>query len=423
MAAAIPKCSACESVDCPETYCIECEQLYCHKCSRVHRRQKATRSHSLVDITNISNDFDRSIVRHKCNACDDSETVNGLCLVCFELFCEDCIKRHKALKATLNHNVIAAHLLKADDLVSVHESEADGDKYSVAKSHRSDASSAQVQIGKGPYSGVFTHEFMSSAKSDKEVTSVRGIAILTNGYIVVADYKNRSLKLFNKDLTFVSAKDMKDEPRGMAYILPDDQVAVTFSDKKEVRLFKFESNKIRTHKSFKMKEKPFSIGYHKNYLAIEVGEGDDGAIHIVDINGKQRAVIPGFTRSYGQFTGNTIRLALDYAKELVFVCDVVKERVHCLNFLGTLKWSVHVESPRGIILHEDHLFIASSESHKIYQMSADDGVLYMLFDEDNRIKRPRYIAFQPKLKTLAVEIDGNHIKLYSIMSGSESTEL
>ena len=253
------------------------------------------------------------------------------------------------------------------------------------------------------------------------MTRVRGISILADGRIVVADYKNRSLKLFNKDLNFVTAKDVKDDPRGMAYIHPDDQVAVTFSDKKEVRLYRIDSNKIRTNKSFKMKEKPYSIAYHKNCLAVEIGEGDDGAIFIVDTNGKERRVIPGFKRSYGQFTGNTIRLAMDYTKELVFVVDLVKERIHCLNFLGTMVWSVQVPSPRGIVLHNDILFIASSESNKVFQMSAVDGVLYQLLDEDNRIKRPRYIAFQPSLKKLAVEIDGNHIKLYSIMSSSMSS--
>ncbi|XP_071169240.1 tripartite motif-containing protein 3-like [Mytilus edulis] len=319
------------------------------------------------------------------------------------------------LKATKGHIAISAKQLARDETMSFISDSHSGvvETRTHVVSHVQQLVQAQVQVEKGQYSGTFKHEFMCSAPGDKEVTRVRGIAILSDGRIVVADYKNRSLKLFNSELRFETVKYIKEDPRGMA-TSANDFVVVTIADKKEIRIYKFEKNKIRTHKTIKVVDKPYSIACDKDHFAVELGEGDDGTIRIYDQNIREMCVIPGNTRSFGQFTGNTLRLALDYTKQVIFVADVVKESVHCVDFHGGLIWTVNVRSPRGIVFHNSILFVASNDAHRINQMNAIDGLVYALLDEDNRIKRPRYIAYNANLRKLAVEIDSNHIKLYSI---------
>ncbi|XP_063414739.1 uncharacterized protein LOC134696739 [Mytilus trossulus] len=411
MEAASTACDGCEKDEKVESFCVNCEQLYCLECTGYHMKCKATRSHVLLDASHLDKDISHASTDVQCgNECGEQGVI--LCLDCKQLLCDNCTQKHARLKATKEHNAITAKQLARDETASLTSFGAYSERTSIV-SRPKELVHAQVQVEKGPYSGMFAHEFMSSAPGDKEVTRVRGIVILSDGRIIVADYKNRSLKLYSSELKFEMAKDIKEDPRGMA-ASANDFVVVTIADKKEIKIYKVEHNKIRTHKTIKVKEKPYSIGYNKDHFAVEHGEGEDGTIRIYDQNIREMCVIPGNTRHFGQFTGNTIRLALDYTKQVIFVVDIVKDSVHCVDFKGGLIWTVKVGSPRGIVFHNNILFVASSAEHKIIQMNAVDGLVYSMLDEDNRIKRPRYIAYNPDLRKLAVEIDGNHIKLYNI---------
>ena len=315
---------------------------------------------------------------------------------------------HSTVKATKQHFVIPAREMNKEETESVIS-----DSQTQIHKLMSACSLAQVSVEKGKYIGTYSNDLMSSAPADKEVTRVRGLAILTDGRIVVADYKNKSLKLFNAKLQFIISKNLKEDPRGMVGT-SNDLVAVTIADKKEIRLYRLENAKIKRSITHKMREKPFSIAFNKERFVVEHGEGEDGTIRIYDTSFKELYIIPGHQRAFGQFTGNTIRLAMDFAREKVFVVDIAREKVHCVNFKGQMIWTVKVLSPRGIIIHEDTLFVSSSEPNMVLQMNALDGYVYQLIDEQHRVKRPRYIAYQSKLKQLAVDIDGNHIKFYSI---------
>lgn len=414
MATVSKVCDGCDEVtETLEVYCANCDQAFCHDCTLYHRKLKSTRIHILVDASHDITDLNLSSVNANCGN-DCGEPAVSLCIDCKQLLCTNCTNKHSSLKATKHHIAIAAKQLPIDETISVVSDRqcVSSNRRSLAfTQHRDDSFQAQVQDN-GPFRGQFANELMSSAPADKEVTRVRGIAILSDGKIVVADYKNRSLKLFKRDLKFEMARELKDDPRGIAST-PNDLIAVTIADKKEIRIFRID-NKIRTYKTFKVKEKPYSIAYHKEHFAVESGEGEDGAIRIYELGGKELFVIPGNTRSFGQFTGNTIRLALDFVKKTVFVVDIVNESIHSVDFKGNLCWSVKVRSPRGIVMFNNILFVASSEVNRIYQMNTTDGLIYHLLDEDSRVKRPRYIAYQPELKILAAEIDGNHVKLYNI---------
>ncbi|XP_063420501.1 uncharacterized protein LOC134705707 [Mytilus trossulus] len=411
MAAAPNVCDGCTKDGKVESFCVNCEQLYCQECTVYHMKCKVTRSHILMDASNVDTYNAHSSIDVKCgNECGEQAVV--LCLDCKQLLCNDCSEKHSMLKATKGHNTITAKQLVREETASLSSDCVYSEQTSVI-SHPQELVHAQVQVEKGPHSGTFLHEFMSSAPGDKELTRVRGIVLLFDGRIIIADYKNRSLKLFSREMKFEMAKDIKDDPRGMvasAY----DNVIVTFADKKEIRIYEIENKKIRTKKKVNVKEKPYSIAYNKDHFAVEHGEGEDGTIRIYDQHIREIFIIPGSTRSFGQFTGNTIRLALDLSKYVIFVVDIAKELVHCVDFKGGLIWTVKVGSPRGIVFHNNMLFVASSTENKIIQMNAVDGIVYSMLDEDNRIRRPRYIAYNPDSKKMAVEIDGNHIKLYNI---------
>jgi hypothetical protein len=107
-----------------------------------------------------------------------------------------------------------------------------------------------------------------------------------------------------------------------------------FIHKLEVRRFKINETLIVPLKCFKVKEKPFSISFSKNTLAIEIGEGSNGSIIVTDMDGDQLKKISGNRRHFGMFTGNTIRLAHDHDAGCLYVVDISKEYVNCVDYEG-----------------------------------------------------------------------------------------
>lgn len=419
MASASFQCDGCFQQIPHSSFCATCEQLFCPDCTRFHMKSKATRLHILVDTSNQGRDFTECKNLNCGNNC--RELALSLCLGCKQILCTSCNQRHSKLKATKDHVYIAIQTICTGDAIS--ESFDSGSTDNASKGKLSKISpnqnSTQVEGDSGPFEGTLVKDFISAAPRDTEVTRVRGLVLLRDGKCVVADYKNRSLKLFSTAGNFEMSKDLKEDPRGIA-ITANDFIAVTIADKKEIKIFRVENNKIRSHKTFKLKEKPYSITCNMETFAVETGEGEDGAIRIYNTSGKELHVLPGYTRSFGQFTGNTIRLAYDHSSSTIFVADVVKEAIHSVNSKNDVIWTRHLKSPRGAVLFQKVLFVASIDDNKIYQMNASNGLIYNLLDVVYGISRPRYITFQPSLNLLAVESDGNQIKTYKLMPVSST---
>ncbi|VDI79663.1 Hypothetical predicted protein [Mytilus galloprovincialis] len=263
------------------------------------------------------------------------------------------------------------------------------------------------------YKASFFRQIPSTVAGDKHVTGIRGMVIFEDGRLIVIDSKNRCLKIFSPPwFDFVLRHSFSDEPRGVT-ISGKDEVAITFPDKREVRRFSINTeNKVSTQKTFEVREKPFSISHSKETFAIEMGEGKDGCIIITDMDGNLKNLISGIRRNFGQFTGNTIRLAHDHKTSTVFIVDLVNECVNSVNYEGNIKWTIKVNSPRDLDLHEDVLFVASKSDNSVVQMRADDGHITQLLTTKDDINQPRFIWHQPQAKKLAVEVGGNVVNMY-----------
>lgn len=263
------------------------------------------------------------------------------------------------------------------------------------------------------YKGRIITERPSTAPGETAMTRIRGMTFLLDGRLVVIDSKNKCLKVFKPEwYELLTKKELTDEPRGIAAV-SQDEVVITFADKKEVRIYKMDKvNNLWKARSFGMKDKPFSISYSRRSFAIELGEGDDGEIAVTDFNGNITHLVRGQSSSFGQFTGNTIRLVHDNDKKLVFIVNV-DGYIHCVDYKGEVKWVNKINTPRGVALHEHTLFVASKADNKIYQISAINGNMYSLLSDTDRINQPRYIAFQASHDKLAVEV-GSSVNIYTI---------
>lgn len=270
------------------------------------------------------------------------------------------------------------------------------------------------KMDKGKYKAEYDTQINTLAAGDKFVTRILGLAFLSDARLVLIDCKNNCLKIFKPEgYDEVIRHNLDDEPRGVTSTFVEDEIVVTFAHKHEVQRFKIgQDNKVLPQKTFKVKEKPFTISFSKNTFAIENGEGKDGSVIITDLEGNQLEKISGARRHFGMFTGNTIRLAHDHEVKCIYVVDITKDHINCVDYTGNIKWTVEMKGPRDIVVQESVLFVASKTDNTVYQLEKKDGKINTLLTSLDNIIQPRFIACQHVKKKLAVEVGGNVVNLY-----------
>ncbi|XP_063412500.1 uncharacterized protein LOC134695215 [Mytilus trossulus] len=334
-----------------------------------------------------------------CDRCKKKKEITSNCDVCKQSYCESCTQKHNTNEETKKH-------LQAS--------------FGGTKIQESDIE--QCRNVRGEYKAThYKHTPTTVPGDDKGAACTLGMVILPDGRLIVIDNRHKSLKLFNSDrYTYAFRRNFTHEPRGIAAI-SGKEIAITFADKHVVRMFLVREGSFEETGKFKVEEKPFNISYsegNEKSLAIEVGEGKYGAIIITNLSGVVLKEISGYTRSFGLFTGNTIRLVHDHGKQLLFIADLTRNCVNCVDYDGAIVWKVEVDSPRGICHHGNTLFIASKSKNAIYQMKTVLGVdelpvVYLLLDSGDGIIEPRFLFYSAQAKRLAVEVAGNLIQTYN----------
>jgi hypothetical protein len=161
--------------------------------------------------------------------------------------------------------------------------------------------------------------------------------------------------------------------------LYDNRVAISFLHEREIRLCDIFNKSVNLSKAIDLQSigKPFSISYHKKHFAVEIGEGNNGAIFIINEDGIVICSVPT-DNSFASFTGNTIRLALDMKNSRIFVSALGRKSVHCIDFNGHIVWCKAIPSPRGIVFIPEassdmNMIVASKQLNIIYKMNSQNG--------------------------------------------------
>lgn len=259
---------------------------------------------------------------------------------------------------------------------------------------------------------------------DEYPVRICGLGYLENGKLAMADSNNRKLIVIDpKNKLIVLEKKLGKEPRAMT-AMNGNEIAITFPYKEEIQVYIINSN--GNKKSMEINEgkticlskiglprlKPFSISFDKDVFAVEVGEGEDGRIVIID--NKDNSVRHRITPN-AFFTGHTIRLALDMSNEgQLFISAMGIKMVSCIDFKNEEKCSISIPSPRSIIMIPDEhsnsksIILSSRRCNAIYRLNQDtyeEKILQSL--EGSKIDSPRYIAYHEKGGKLCVQVVKN----------------
>ena len=316
-----------------------------------------------------------------CAYCNNLAT--EACLFCAVVFCDDCTRQHSGN----NHNV--KMLIKYNGVA--------------------------YQRGNMEGTSKLEHKYTISTEENVYPLRIRGIASLTGDRILLVDYNRSEIKMFEKD-SLIFSYSLNQEPNCMTK-LNDNRVAISFPHEREIRLYDIFNQSVNLNKTIDLKSigKPFSISYHKKYFAVEIGEGTNGGISIINGNGKVRWSVPN-VRSFAYFTGNTIRLALDMKNRRIFVSALGRKSAHCIDFDGYIVWCKAIPSPRGIVFIPEassdmNMIVASKQWNSIYKMNSYTGTDKIITAE-GLIKGPRHMDYNIQKKLLCVEIDNGNILVF-----------
>ncbi|XP_071131376.1 uncharacterized protein [Mytilus edulis] len=387
-------CKLCEK-ETAFAFCCDCQGFYCETCAHNHMEFK---DHHVIQTKQLQSEN-----KTKCYSCTEKYP-NMVCRECENVFCSDCV--HDCGHSH-DSNLVKQLIITEPIVIET------------------------VVITKSEYkSEVLRKKYNVPISSNKSETRIRGIAFLESGQFVLADCKARQLKIFS-DKNQIFTKDLNMEPRGMTGIARN-RVAVTFAYEKKIIFYDIKLLDVKKHDEFNLKDigKPFQIAYHNNSFVVEVNEGKDGRIVILDHTGGTRHVIPNNNWEFGYFTGNTFRLQLDMIKKEVYVAAIGRKTVYCLDFSGDIKWRAKVPSPRSlVVLHSTQnntstLLLASRKASMIYKLictkNTSDNEKYDVklveMVDQKQIEQPDYMAYDLENHLMYSEVANGRVSVYDMVS-------
>lgn len=89
-----------------EFYCEECEENLCVSCKKKHEVRKATKNHGITSLRELANEILN--IQFTCDLCYEEQKARPaehFCDECAEYMCTDCSKKHQTRKATKSHKI------------------------------------------------------------------------------------------------------------------------------------------------------------------------------------------------------------------------------------------------------------------------------------------------------------------------------
>lgn len=363
--------------------CLTCRELYCKSCCDVHTESE--KDHKILHIPHI--DAGNQEIKCQTEICKSkSKTAEQFCTICFDLMCESCAESHvhEGYEGTRMMIIYHGHpkLLRQNSEEKLN----------------------------------FFRDLSIDKRGELYPIRICGISYIADGRLILVDKRNRNLLVFQSKEE-INRFHLGEEPHALTS-MTGQHIAITFPSEMEIRIYQISENSIDKLKiiclpSLKLRNlKPYSIAYDNDIFVVEVGEGDDGKIIIMN-DTKIHDEIPNKNRAY--FTGNTIRLALEVKNQnplegRVFVSALSKNVVFCVDFKGNDIWKVSIPSPRGIsVVPEDciprnNLVICSRRCNTIFGLNKENGSNKQILLSEGKIKLPRYITCNNKDRLLCIQV-------------------
>ena len=199
--------------------------------------------------------------------------------------------------------------------------------------------------------------------NDEADCSISGSAFLPNGNIVLADFNNKRLKLFDVNLKNLSYVDLKVSPQNLCTRQQESEVYVTFNDSSNFQhgikvVTVNEDNAMTVVRVIKLSDPCYGISSNNGGLAVVVNTSDGWQIHLVTLKGVLKACVKPESGS------KKLLIRPDHiaiAKDLrLLISDRGNNSVFCFNTNGDLIFQYsRLRQPMGMALDsQGSIFVA-----------------------------------------------------------------
>ena len=192
-------------------------------------------------------------------------------------------------------------------------------------------------------------DFPVRIKSDKMKCSITGSVFLGDGTLVLSDYNNKKIKLFDSELEFVSALKLDFFPRSMCARPAEFELFVTFKSAviNAIQVIKVEDERMILLRKINLTEVPFGVSGNNEGLAVTVRTFSGWEIHLINLKGKiLRKIIHEIEDKDMLISPHNIFVT----KQLkIFVSDRGSNKVHGFSSLGDLECTAEgIRDPKGL---------------------------------------------------------------------------
>ncbi|KAK3108051.1 hypothetical protein FSP39_000222 [Pinctada imbricata] len=344
------------------THCYECHELLCEPCSITHLRFKRSKDHHLIELVQFL---------QKLTSKNDPST-------------------SKQTSTSVNEDELASDFLKTvtltEDTVLYRGAQVAVESTSVTSKQEKRTTSKQADPNQ--LKGTKCQEFSVKRPEDKKTVDVHGVLCVSDK-VVVVDYYNNMLKLFDHNGTYLSYTDLKDDTWGISYVR--DSMFATCGGGKTVYLWTVRGQTIVSeYVSYHVDQRAHGIHYNGTYYCVL--HHWDNAITILDRQGRQvRKII------MKEACGKTFKFGWDIhmdsdTNNIYVPCDN-EHGVLCMTIEGQALWFTPLPCPRGITEIQGTLCVADCRGACLHLITKEGEYVGKLLDKEDLGGGPDYVRY------------------------------
>ena len=261
-------------------------------------------------------------------------------------------------------------------------------------------------------------KFSIKLKDDPRDCTISGSGFLPNGNLVLADFDNKRLKLFDENLKNLSHLDLKVHPQNMCTRTQDFEAYVTYNDNFQNGILVVSingDNSMSVIRTIKIKDLCYGISSNNGGLAVMVNNPSGWQIHLITLTGNLKAkVIP-------ESGGKSMFVRPDYLRVTrdlkLLVSDRGNNSIFCFNSRGKLLFhNSRLRQPMGIALDNadngGHIFVASPGM--VHQLDPSGDRIGALMSQDEIGFPPICLCYDEDDSLLVVAGQSNYMMAYRL---------
>ncbi|KAK3108527.1 hypothetical protein FSP39_009954 [Pinctada imbricata] len=351
------------------TQCNECHELLCEPCSNHHLRSKISKHHHLTELVQFI---------QKSTSTNDPST-------------------SKPTSTSVNEDELASDFLETvtltEDTVLYHGAQVAVESTSVTSKQEKRTISKQDDPRR--LKATKCLEFSVKRPEDKKKVYVTGVLGVSDN-VVVVDYDNNMLKLFDYNGTYISSTELKHYTWGITYVR--DSMFATCGGGNTVYLlaictqgiFRRRRSVVREDVSYHVDHWADGIHYNGTYYCIL--HRWDNAITILDRQGRQVREIITKEACGKKFTFGW-DIHMDSDTNNIYVPCHYEDGVLCMTIDGKALWFTPLSRVWGITQNQGTLCVVNILQRCLHLMTKDGENVRKLQCEEDLGGKPNYVCY------------------------------